>query len=104
MSDFHIGLVGFGNIGTGVVRHLQEQSGLLAERCGRRLVLKAICDKDLDRDRGVSTAGIRLTSDYKSLTTDPSLHAIIELVGGTTIAKEVILSALSNGKHVVTAN
>lgn len=104
MSDFHIGLVGFGNIGTGVVRHLQEQGGLLAERCGRRLVLKAICDKDLDRDRGVSTAGIRLTSDYKSLTTDPSLHAIIELVGGTTIAKEVILSALSNGKHVVTAN
>lgn len=99
-----IALIGFGNIGTGVVRHLQEHGALIEKRLGRALVLKTICDIDLTRDRGVSTQGIHLTSDYLEAVRDPEIEVVIELVGGTRIARQVVVEALEAGKHVVTAN
>ncbi|HEX9079481.1 MAG TPA: homoserine dehydrogenase, partial [Desulfuromonadaceae bacterium] len=61
MNDIKVGLIGFGNIGAGVVKLLNENSSLIAEKTGSRVVLKAIADLDITTDRGVATSGIKLT-------------------------------------------
>jgi homoserine dehydrogenase len=98
------GLVGFGTIGTGVVRLLGEQGQLLAKRSGVDISLERIVDVDLERGRGVDTGHALLSSRFEDIIEDPSIEIVIELVGGTTIAKEVVSRALRAGKHVVTAN
>ncbi len=103
-KPLHIALVGFGNIGTGVVRHLAEYASLINHRIPREIVLKTICDKDLETDRGVSIKGIRLTDDYHEIVRDPDIEVVIELVGGTTVAYDIVTASLKAGKHVVTAN
>ncbi|MGF1571762.1 MAG: homoserine dehydrogenase [Sumerlaeia bacterium] len=104
MKDLILGLVGFGNIGTGVVKHLQEHGELINNRCGRRVVLKSICDKNFDYPRPVTTDEYNKVSDFHEITKDAEIDVVIELVGGTTIAYKVITEALKAGKHVVTAN
>ncbi|MFI5315339.1 MAG: homoserine dehydrogenase [Myxococcota bacterium] len=99
-----IGLVGLGTIGTGVVRALQSHAALIAERLGFPLELARIADIDLERDRGVELTGVRLTRDWRELVNDPEIDLVVELVGGTRVAKDVVLAALDAGKHVVTAN
>ncbi len=99
-----VGLVGCGTIGVGVVRLFQEHGALIRERLGFPLELVAIADVDLERERGVSLSGFRLTRDWREIANDPDLHVLIELVGGTTVAREVVRTALERGKRVVTAN
>ncbi len=98
------GLVGLGTIGTGVVTLFQEHGPLIDERLGFPLELAAIADIELERDRGVPLDAYRLSTDWRELVGDPDLDLIIELVGGITVAREVVLAALAAGKHVVTAN
>ena len=100
----HVGLVGLGTIGTGVVKLFQEHGALVDERLGFPLRLAAIADIDLESDRGVALDDYRLTSDWRELSNDPELDLVIELIGGTTVARELVLAALSAGKQVVTAN
>ncbi|HTO07807.1 MAG TPA: homoserine dehydrogenase [Myxococcota bacterium] len=99
-----IGLVGLGTIGTGVVRALASHGDLIAERLGFRLELARIADIDLERDRGVPLAGVRLTKDWREIVNDPDIDLVVELIGGTRVAREVVLAALDAGKSVVTAN
>jgi homoserine dehydrogenase len=99
-----VGLVGLGTIGTGLVRALQSHGALVQERLGFPLELVRIADVDLERDRGVSLADYALTRDWHELVDDPSLDIVVELVGGTRVAKDVVLAALDAGKSVVTAN
>ncbi|PIQ89742.1 MAG: homoserine dehydrogenase [Candidatus Omnitrophica bacterium CG11_big_fil_rev_8_21_14_0_20_42_13] len=104
MRKVNVGVIGFGTIGTGVVRALKERRSLIAKRSGIDLVLKKICDKDLSRRRGFSVKNALLTRDYQDITNDESIDIIVELVGGIHPAKEIIIEALKKGKHVVTAN
>lgn len=99
-----VGLVGLGTIGSGVVRAMQSNGALIAERLGFPLELVRIADIDLERDRGVDLAGYRLSRDWRELVDDPSIDLVVELVGGTRVARELVLAALDAGKHVVTAN
>jgi homoserine dehydrogenase len=99
-----VGLVGLGTIGTGVVRVLQEHGARIAGRLGFPLRLTRIADIDLERDRGVPLADYELTSDWHEVVNDPSVEIIVELIGGTATAREVVLAALAAGKGVVTAN
>jgi homoserine dehydrogenase len=99
-----VGLVGFGTIGTGLVRAFQSHGALVNERHGFPLELARIADIDLERDRGVPVGAYRLSRDWRELVDDPSIDLVVELVGGTRVAKEVVLAALDAGKHVVTAN
>jgi homoserine dehydrogenase len=101
---FVFALIGFGNIGTGVVRHVRDYQEVLESRLGRPIRLKTICDVDITRDRGVSTRGIELTSDYQDITADPEIEAVVELVGGTGVSRRIVEACLKAGKHVVTAN
>ncbi len=104
MKTINIGLVGFGTVGSGVVKLLKEQAPLLERRVGGRLRLKRIADIDLTRARGVDVDPKILTKDAREVTEDATIDIVIELIGGTTAAREVSLAALRSGKHLVTAN
>ena len=104
MRKINIGLIGFGTVGTGVVKVLKENANVLQERLGAEIVLKKIADKDTTRDRGVEIDKSILTPDANDILSDPSINIVIELVGGIEPAKTFILKAINNKKHVVTAN
>ncbi len=104
MRKINIGLIGFGNVGAGVVKILQQRKSLLAQKIGVEIVIKKICDKDLGKKRGVSIDKSLLTSNANEIINDPQIDIVVELMGGINPAKEFILTALKKGKHVVTAN
>lgn len=99
-----VGLVGLGTIGTGVVRIFQEGRERIAERLGFPLELTVIADIDLETDRGVSLAEYATTRNWRELVDDPEIDLVVELVGGTGVARSIVLAALDSGKGVVTAN
>lgn len=104
MKRINIGIIGLGTVGTGVLRVLKENAAVIRERLGAELVIKKAADKDIVRDRGVRLEPGVLTIDALEVINDPDISIVIELVGGTTVAKDFILKALDAGKHVVTAN
>ena len=104
MKEIGIGLLGFGTVGAGVVEGLQKNGDLMAGRIGARLVVRRIADLDLDRDRGVKVDRALLTRDAASVVRDASVDVVVELIGGTGPARELMLQALALGKPVVTAN
>jgi len=99
-----LGLVGLGTIGTGVVRLLQSQGPAIAQRLGTPLELVRIADVDLERDRAVALDAYALTRDWREVVADPDIDLVIELIGGTGVARDVVLAALAARKDVVTAN
>lgn len=104
MKEIGVGLLGFGTVGAGVVEALQKNGDLLAARTGVRPVLRGIADIDIEKDRGVKVDAAMLTRDAAAVVNDPNVQIVVELIGGTTIAKTLILQALRLGKSVVTAN
>jgi homoserine dehydrogenase len=99
-----VGLIGFGTIGTGVVKVLAQNAAVIEQRLGFPLRVVAIADLDTETDRGVDLAGIRFDADAEGLIADPEVDIVIELVGGYDVAKRFILAAIAAGKPVVTAN
>ncbi len=104
MKKLNIGLIGFGTIGSGVVKLVQKNKKLIFEKTGIKLELKKIADIDIKTDRGVKVDKKILTTDANEIFQDSEIDIVIELVGGTTIAKDFVITALNSGKHVVTAN
>lgn len=104
MKEISIGLIGFGTVGSGVVKILQENGSLLAARAGIPLRLKRIADLDLKSDRGVKVDRSILTSDPEQILQDPEISIVVELIGGYEPARTLILEAFRQRKQVVTAN
>jgi len=104
MKEIGIGLLGFGTVGAGVVEGLQKNGALIARRLGVKPVLRQIADVDLKTYRGVKVSRSILTNDAMSVINNPDIDIIIELIGGTGVARKFILEALKLGKPVVTAN
>jgi homoserine dehydrogenase len=104
MKEIKVGLIGFGTIGTGVVKLLTANAGLLEEKLGARLVLTKIADLDTVTDRGVVLAPGVLSADAAQVLDDPEISVVIELIGGYEPARTFVLRAIANGKHIVTAN
>jgi homoserine dehydrogenase len=104
MKEIRIGLLGFGTIGTGVVRIFQDNARLIEERLGARLVLARIADLDITTDRGVSVDADLLTTRAEDVVSAPDIDIVIELIGGYEPARTFVLKAIEQGKHVVTAN
>ena len=99
-----VGLIGFGTIGTGVVKVLAQNAAVIEQRLGFPLRVVAIADLDTETDRGVDLEGIRFDADADGLIADPQVDIVVELVGGYDVAKRFILAAIGAGKPVVTAN
>ena len=104
MKTINIGLIGFGTIGSGLVRALKENKNLLTERTGLRFVIRRICDKDISFPREVKVKRGILTRNSEEILSDPRIDVVVELIGGTRPALDYILKALQNKKPVVTAN
>jgi len=100
----NVGIIGFGTVGTGTASILLNNRGLLRERTGIDINLRRIADIDIKRDRGIRLPKGILTAKADELIGDPDIHIVVELIGGTTVAKDLILKAIAGGKHVVTAN
>lgn len=104
MKIIHIGILGYGVVGTGVAKLLKQKKQLLESRIGAVLNLKTIADIDTITDRGVDLGSTSLVSDANLIINDPKIDIIVETIGGKTIAKKFIMDSLENKKHVVTAN
>jgi homoserine dehydrogenase len=104
MREIKVGLIGFGTVGSGVVRILQKNSRLIEKRMGAKLVVKRIADIDLKTDRGVKVKPGVLTRRAEDVIKDPEIDIVMELMGGVEPAKTFILEAIRNKKHIVTAN
>jgi homoserine dehydrogenase len=104
IKKINVGLIGLGTVGTGLARVLTENAQTIKDRLGCELVLKRVADKDLKSDRNIKLPEGVLTAQARDVIEDPEIAIVVELVGGTGVAKDFILSALDKGKHVVTAN
>ena len=100
----NIGLCGLGTVGQGVWKHFGRLRSELESRLGARIVLRRAAVRKLSRVRAVRVPRSKLTADPMEVATDPSIQIVCELMGGTGIAREVTLAALSRGKVVVSAN
>ncbi len=100
----NIGLIGFGTIGSGVVEIFNLNLPLIENKVKRKVNLKKIVDLDINTDRGVEVNPDILSTDVKDVIDDPEIDIVIELIGGYQPALSFILTAMSRGKHVVTAN
>jgi len=103
-APVRVGLIGFGTIGTGVLKLLRSHRADITRRVGRAIDIVAIADLDLETDRGVPPAPARFTKDALSVIDDPAIPLIIELIGGYEPARRLVLAAIRAGKDVVTAN
>jgi homoserine dehydrogenase len=99
-----IALVGCGTVGGGVAKILLQHKDRLALRAGRPLALRKVVVRDPGKPRAVEIPRELLTTDPAAAINDPGVHVVVELIGGTTTAKKIVLDALAAGKHVVTAN
>jgi homoserine dehydrogenase len=102
-KTLNIGMLGCGVVGSSVARLLQEDSGDFAARSGANLKLVKVAVKNLSTKRNFVSSSI-LTDDPASVVSDPSIDIVIEVMGGIEPARELILSAIKNGKSIITAN
>ncbi|MEY2880662.1 MAG: hypothetical protein RLZZ15_3042, partial [Verrucomicrobiota bacterium] len=103
-TTINIGLCGFGTVGQGVWKHLSAHRAELEARLGVSLHLARASVRDAKKKRSVKIPARALTTDPLALARDPSIHIVCELMGGTTLAREVTLAALRRGAVVVSAN
>lgn len=104
MKKINVGLIGFGKIGSGVIKALQSKHAFLKEKSSVDVRITRICDKDIKSKRPVKVSKKLLTRSLGKILYDPNIHIVVELMGGIHPAKDAILESLRNGKHVVTAN
>lgn len=100
----NIGIIGFGTVGTGTTKILLKNRKLLRDRTGLDIRLRKIADLDIKSDRGIRLTKGLLTKKVQDVIDDPDIDIIVELIGGTSSARKIVLDAIKKGKHVVTAN
>ncbi|HJV05809.1 MAG TPA: homoserine dehydrogenase [Chromobacteriaceae bacterium] len=104
MKPINIGLLGVGTVGGGTATVLKRNAEEISRRAGREIRLFMAADRDLERARSIVGPEVSLVDDANTVVTHPDVDVVVELIGGDTIAKQLVLKAIENGKHVVTAN
>ena len=104
MKPIHVGLLGIGTVGGGTWTVLSRNQEEITRRAGRGIVITKVADKDVERAKKITGGKVAVTADANEVVTDPDIDIVIELIGGYTFAKDMVLKAIANGKHVVTAN
>jgi homoserine dehydrogenase len=99
-----VGLLGLGTVGGGTVNVLQRNANEIARRAGRGIVITHAAARDLNKPRICDTTGIELTTNPEEVVNNPEIEIVIELIGGDTLARDMVMKAIDQGKHVVTAN
>jgi len=104
LKPVKVGILGLGTVGGGTVNVLTRNAAEIARRAGREIIITKACAKDLNKPRICDTQGIELTSNPLDIINDPDIEIVLELIGGAGVVKDLVLQAIDNGKHVVTAN
>ena len=104
MQQINLGLIGGGTVGSGVFHHWRRNGDLMASRLGVQIKVRKVAVKAFDEPRPYPITRSLLTTDWQEVVNDPAVQVVVELVGGTTLAKTMVLAALRQGKPVVTAN
>ncbi len=104
MKPIQVGLLGIGTVGGGTFTVLSRNEAEITRRAGRPIRIVQVADKNLDRARQLTGGAVALTDDAFAVVNNPEIDIVVELIGGYGIAKELVLQAIENGKHVVTAN
>ncbi len=102
MKTVKVGICGLGTVGGGTLNVLQRNGAEISRRIGRRIEVVQIAARSLNPQ--CDTTGIDVTEDAMAVASNPDIDVVVELIGGETVAREVVLAAIENGKHVVTAN
>ncbi|KLU21577.1 homoserine dehydrogenase [Caballeronia mineralivorans PML1(12)] len=102
MEPIKVGLLGFGTVGSGTFTVLRRNQEEIKRRAGRGIEITRIAVRSPSKVQGA--AGIDVTTDFNAVVDDPSIDIVAEMIGGTGVARELVLRAIANGKHVVTAN
>ncbi len=104
MKPVNIGILGLGTVGCGTVSVLARNAEEITRRAGRKIIVTQAAVRDLKKKRGCETNSIALTEDAHAVVSNPDVDVVVELIGGSEAAYDLILKAIENGKHVVTAN
>ena len=104
MNPVKVGLLGLGTVGGGTVNVLKRNAEEIARRAGRGIEIVHAAARDLNKPRICDTDGIELTTDPSEVVNNPDIEIIIELIGGDGLARDMVMQAIEQGKHVVTAN
>src|SRR5215210_7055431 len=104
MRPIRVGLLGIGTVGGGTFSVLRRNQEEITRRAGRAITLTVVADKNVQRAKTIVGDAAQVTDDAFAVVRDPDIDIVVELIGGTNVAKELIMLAIENGKHVVTAN
>ena len=104
MKPINVGLLGVGTVGGGTWTVLTRNAEEITRRAGRPIRITAVADRDLARARELTGGQVKMTDDAFALVRDPDIDIVVELIGGYTVARDLVMAAIDNGKHVVTAN
>jgi len=104
MKAINVGLLGIGTVGGGTFSVLRRNGEEIARRAGRPIRITVVADRNPDRARELTAGACRVTDDAFAVVGDPEVDIVVELIGGYDVARELVLQAIANGKHVVTAN
>jgi homoserine dehydrogenase len=104
MKPVNIGILGLGTVGGGTVNVLQRNADEITRRAGRGIQVTMASVRTMDKPRICDTSSITLTTDPFEIVNQPDIDVVVELIGGDTLALDLVLQAIANGKHVVTAN
>jgi homoserine dehydrogenase len=104
MKPVKVGLLGIGTVGSGTFHVLERNREEITRRAGRRIEIAMVAARNVERARSIVGPDVTVVSDVRAVVTNPEIDIVVEVIGGTTVAKEAILAAIVRGKHVVTAN
>ncbi len=104
MKPIQVGLLGIGTVGSGTWDVLKRNAGEIRRRAGRAIRIARVADKDQKKARKLVAGKAEVTGNAWDVVRDPDIHIVVELIGGTGIARDLVLEAIAHGKHVVTAN
>ena len=104
VPPIRVGLLGIGTVGSGSFRVLRRNQAEIRRRAGRGIEITMVADLDVARARAVVGEGVQVLADARAVVEHPEIDIVVELIGGCGIARTLVLAAIAQGKHVVTAN
>src|SRR5262245_22207671 len=104
MRPINVGLLGIGTVGSGTWNVLARNREEIQRRAGREIRISMVADQDVAKARRVTGGAATIVEDGRAVVRHPDIDIVVELIGGYTIAKQLVLEAIAHGKHVVTAN
>ena len=104
MNPIQVGLLGIGTVGSGTFAVLKRNQEEIKRRAGRGIEITRVAARNVERAKALVGQAVEVVSDPFAVVNDPDIEIIVEVIGGTTLAKDLVMKAIANGKHVVTAN